>query len=127
MGKHVLNLAQKPTLKNMTDFLTNQRKYLERSADQITANKSISGTSITSKVNKQGQQLRGTSATYVSSDTPACPICKSSHYLYSCEEFIKLSVKDRISKVQQNRLYFNCLRDKHRNIDCTLDHVRSVL
>lgn len=119
--KHILNYSRRPTLKDMMDFLTKQRKYLERSMDQVNAIKSNPGNFSTSKVNKQGQQSRGTiSATYVSTDTPVCPMCEASHYLYNCDEFMKLSVKDRISKVQQNQLCFNCLRGKHRNKDCGL-------
>ncbi|XP_036142127.1 uncharacterized protein LOC118645359 [Monomorium pharaonis] len=103
------------------DFLTKQRKYLEKSMDQGSTSKPNSRPSTTTKSGKLGSQTRGTaSATYVSAEIPGCPMCGSSHYLYNCEEFAKLSVKDRIFKVQQKRLCFNFLRGKHRNVDCTL-------
>ncbi|XP_011884073.1 PREDICTED: uncharacterized protein LOC105571213 [Vollenhovia emeryi] len=118
--KYTLNV-KKLTLKEMMEFLTKQRKYLERNTERSTITNSGAETSTTQKGLKQGRQSKGSSsATYVTADTLKCSMCGASHYLYNCEQFTNLSVKDRISKVQQNKLCFNCLKGKHRNVDCTL-------
>lgn len=54
----------------------------------------------------------------------SCPICNAAHNIYHYEEFIKLPVQSKISKVQKHQLCFNCLRPNHQNKDCTSGNCR---
>ncbi|XP_059062082.1 uncharacterized protein LOC131854916 [Achroia grisella] len=48
----------------------------------------------------------------------SCPMCHSKHPLYSCQQFLNLSVLDRCKIVTQNKLCENCLRLGHSATDC---------
>lgn len=47
-----------------------------------------------------------------------CYNCKGDHSLFYCPDFLKLSIKDRISKVKTLQLCMNCLRRSHLSKDC---------
>lgn len=57
------------------------------------------------------------SKSLVSTGKAQCPLCKGSHWLYSCSDFIKLSVADRNAKVKEKNLCYNCL-GPHQMSDC---------
>ncbi|KAI5636549.1 putative peptidase (DUF1758) domain-containing protein [Phthorimaea operculella] len=45
--------------------------------------------------------------------TQVCPKCTKEHTLYECEEFAKLTVKERYEEVPKLNVCFNCLRAGH--------------
>ena len=47
-----------------------------------------------------------------------CSFCKGDHFILNCSQFIKLTVNNRVEKVKQLRLCFNCLRVGHALKDC---------
>nr|CAI5865091.1 unnamed protein product [Callosobruchus analis] len=47
-----------------------------------------------------------------------CPFCKGSHNIFYCAQFLKLTVKDRMSKVKHLKLCINCLRGNHEVNTC---------
>lgn len=47
-----------------------------------------------------------------------CPLCRESHNLYRCTDFLALSLRSREEKVQAWRLCGNCLRAGHRTSEC---------
>lgn len=51
-------------------------------------------------------------------------MCKGTHNIYQCAEFLKLPVQSRIQEVQKHKLCFNCLRTNHLNKDCTSGHCK---
>ena len=50
--------------------------------------------------------------------SPSCYVCKGSHYLSRCEQFLRLSHTDRFVKVKSLGLCLNCLSNKHHVQDC---------
>lgn len=42
-----------------------------------------------------------------------CYYCNGNHFLYFCEQFLALSVPDRIKEVKRLKLCINCLRNDH--------------
>jgi hypothetical protein len=50
--------------------------------------------------------------------TQKCDKCSEAHYLYQCQVFQNLSVAERKSFVQQNKLCFNCLFKGHAVAEC---------
>ncbi|XP_067215149.1 uncharacterized protein [Linepithema humile] len=119
--KRALQLNEKPTFKEIIEFLNSHCKYLERQ-----------------EVNKQDPTIKGKGnpsaiktskfkTNNISSHVTqrvSCPICKNAHNIYHCEEFVKLPIPSRISEVQKHKLCFNCLRSDHQNKDCTSGHCR---
>ena len=51
--------------------------------------------------------------------TSKCLLCAESHMLAKCPEFLKLSAKERYSKVRELKLCINCLRERHRASRCS--------
>lgn len=51
-----------------------------------------------------------------------CSVCNGNHYIFSCSDFIKLSIHDRISKVKQLNLCLNCLHKGHNVNQCKSSH-----
>jgi len=47
-----------------------------------------------------------------------CLVCKSSHDIDICEEFLKKTVQERKEFAMINRLCFGCLKEGHRSKDC---------
>lgn len=48
-----------------------------------------------------------------------CKVCDESHRHFECPSFVKMSVPERITKVKQLRICFNCLRPGHCAKDCS--------
>ena len=50
---------------------------------------------------------------------PMCSYCKTSrHKLHTCEEFLKLTVKERYKYVEKDKRCANCLSPKHKSKKC---------
>lgn len=48
-----------------------------------------------------------------------CDFCSGDHQNYKCPAFQKMSTEQRVAKVKETRLCFNCLRKGHRSAACT--------
>lgn len=48
----------------------------------------------------------------------SCPLCKEKHFIYSCNKFKALDVKERFNKIKEFKLCTNCLRNNHTTGDC---------
>lgn len=48
----------------------------------------------------------------------SCIICKANHSIYSCEQFLKLSVFERYDRVKLHNLCLNCLKPNHKIQSC---------
>lgn len=47
-----------------------------------------------------------------------CFLCQGQHLIYSCKQFLSLSVEDRIREVKRLKLCLNCLRNDHFSRNC---------
>ena len=56
----------------------------------------------------------------------SCILCKDSHLLDLCPEFLKKSVEDRFSYVFQNRVCYSCLKSNHSAKFCKKHSVCTV-
>lgn len=48
----------------------------------------------------------------------SCGLCKGGHQTFKCPDLVKLSVQNRIDKVNSANLCLNCLRSGHQAIHC---------
>ena len=53
--------------------------------------------------------------------TLKCVICTHEHSIYKCGEFLKLGVQERIKRVRELGLCWNCLKKGHNARDCKQD------
>lgn len=53
-----------------------------------------------------------------STQRPICPICKNSHIIYHCTEFMSLSSSKKLERAKNAQLCLNCLKTGHNNKNC---------
>lgn len=97
--------TSKPTLKDLTSFLSNRCQILE----------------MTDRVAKQDSTRTQTYRKPIAcaTTTQTCSVCNNAHYTFKCETFLKLTPADRAAKARELRLCINCLRPGHYVRECT--------
>lgn len=106
---------EKPTLVQLQQFLMTRAEFLEN-VDASSGN-----------ANKHENKPRQSKVTLLSSNSKgACNFCSNSkHLIYNCPDFIKLSVQNRIQKVNELKLCHNYLcTNKHELKDCKTGNCR---
>ena len=58
--------------------------------------------------------------------TIQCFLCKGSHALYQCSDFLNLSVAERINKIRDLKLCLNCMKSKHSAENCKANSCRYI-
>ena len=66
---------------------------------------------------KHNKSYKNFKQSYVNTIT-ACVVCKGSHALFRCDEFISMNVQRRIGIIKQHKLCNNCLRGNHHAMEC---------
>lgn len=77
----------------------------------------------TETVNK-GYVKRGDKRVALAATAQVCAMCKGTHYLYGCPEFLGLAVPDRIVIATKHKLCLNCLRTGHFVKNCKSSNCR---
>lgn len=112
-----LTHGELPDLGETLKFLNEQCRVLERCETDLPATAKIS-------LGKSSQSASKSVNVKVHASTSAdsnesCQFCGGNHFNYQCSEFRKLSVSERIAKVKESRVCFNCLRRGHRSLNCS--------
>ncbi|XP_066141168.1 uncharacterized protein [Euwallacea fornicatus] len=94
-----------PKIDQFNEFLMQRCQVLEAVDSRVWSNP---------KKSNESRSFATTSTTY----RPACPFCKGEHFIYSCEEFKRLSISNRFEKVKRMNLCTNCLRHGHKLSEC---------
>ncbi|XP_011684756.1 PREDICTED: uncharacterized protein LOC105448094 [Wasmannia auropunctata] len=102
-------LDHMPKMKEFLKFLNERCRTLEMLDSNINRRESVAKNNTSKRIDKK-VALATTSHT--------CPVCKESHYLFSCSEFLKLSIHDRIAAVKEKQLCINCLKSGHYSREC---------
>lgn len=105
------------TLDNMIDFLQARCQMLER-IEARSKQKDVAKGTEADKVTKsrnQTKSLQGDKALALAASTNAgkCYLCQGDHFLYRCDQFLKMTVDERLKEVQRLKLCINCLRNDH--------------
>nr|CAI5850158.1 unnamed protein product [Callosobruchus analis] len=118
-------LDKVPNMHTFKNFLKNRAQLLEslesKQLGYLKSTDSRPDSRYTHGKPKGSDRLQGKSRSFhVSSPDSgsdsakfACPNCIQNHSIYYCPEYLKLSVKDRMTRVQRLRLCINCLRASH--------------
>lgn len=108
-----------PTLDEFQEFIKNKADLLQ-SLEQSYTVKPVQ------TMNKQPYQNRNSNNSQlnlsVNNSEPysvKCNFCKKNHTIYKCQEFLALSVKERMNSVKRLNLCQNCLRTGHSHDHCT--------
>ncbi|XP_036145895.1 uncharacterized protein LOC118646638 [Monomorium pharaonis] len=118
------------TTKTMIDFLQRRCQVLERAAlsegiKDVTSGVKTSEKNDNNKI-KLASNSRLQTKTTLSTTIQGgrCYFCQGPHLIYTCNQFLNLSVKDRIQTVKQLKLCINCLRNDHFVARCTSSSCR---
>uniref|UniRef100_A0AAR5NZ00 DUF5641 domain-containing protein n=1 Tax=Dendroctonus ponderosae TaxID=77166 RepID=A0AAR5NZ00_DENPD len=90
--------TQLPNLSQFRDFLKNTANLLDSLAPR--------------QIKVSSERPKTHFKTFHSS-APNCILCKQSHFLYKCNEFLKLSPRERSAKARELRVCLNCLAKGH--------------
>ncbi|KAJ8946634.1 hypothetical protein NQ317_003844 [Molorchus minor] len=105
-----------PKVKDLTQFLSERCNILESLSSGTGKNidKNINKT-----FNKKFQSEQRT-VSYLNSEIKVikCILCKGTHFLHNCQEFLKLPAKARYDEAKTLRVCTNCLRWGHFNSEC---------
>ena len=102
----VRNNMSTPTLLDFQQWLDIQAKVLETlepACDRSNDNERSSSTTApkTSKIKSL-----------------ACPICAAPHFVYKCPQYTSASMNEKLQKVKDLKLCYNCLGNSHLKPDC---------
>ncbi|XP_058456721.1 uncharacterized protein LOC131434092 [Malaya genurostris] len=116
LWKRIQQHAKLPKYEETALFLRNECQVLERfqNRHQITTREAVPKQQSSSRTLNQKSHAV-TTVTGVSS----CQVCGGNHRHFECPEFNKLSTTQRIEKVKELNICFNCLRLGHRSLDCS--------
>ncbi|XP_076382083.1 uncharacterized protein LOC143260481 [Megalopta genalis] len=117
--KHVMKYSDKPTWNQMSEFLENHCKYLERMEIDKPVRLHPPSNTVIKTAGRYKREHPPTVASYVIRAVKECPLCSEEHPLYVCSHFQKLSQRARNDKVKQLNLCFNCLRSGHSIKECS--------
>jgi hypothetical protein len=65
-----------------------------------------------------GHKVSNPSCTYVATQIQ-CSVCHASHRLFECDQFLKMSVKQRFNHIKQSRLCSNCVQVNTKGHPCS--------
>ncbi|XP_024878022.1 uncharacterized protein LOC112458563 [Temnothorax curvispinosus] len=106
----------------MIEFLQRQCQLLRRAtSDSKSVNKAkddIREKDKTSKQRSLNSKAQGKTTLSTITQERRCYLCQGQHLIYSCKQFLGLSVEDRIREIKRLRLCLNCLRNDHFSRDC---------
>ncbi|XP_053699167.1 uncharacterized protein LOC128746143 [Sabethes cyaneus] len=105
-----------PQYADTLKFLKDQCFVLERCESTTKPQQTQSKTVVTAKPNSQ-KSYAITSSEY----EVKCDFCSKPHANFTCSEFRSLSIPQRLAKVREKRVCFNCLRKGHQGKNCPSD------
>ncbi|XP_037811337.1 uncharacterized protein LOC119603392 [Lucilia sericata] len=116
-----LNLWEQ-SVKNKTDnFMSDRFHALESVSDIIATNFIVSSGSQTTNqtcTNQTSVKVKQFKAHHIKVDSLQCKLCKENHKISSCNKFLNMNYKARVSTLKKFRFCFNCLTIGHMYGDC---------
>ncbi|XP_026746972.1 uncharacterized protein LOC113508216 [Trichoplusia ni] len=105
-------------LKDRADFLETVKPSHSKSMDSSQNNHTKNMSSVKTHSHVSTQKDGKKSANHTKSPRYKCNLCSSNHPIYSCDEFLLLSSKDKLKLIDEKNLCRNCLRAGHALADC---------
>ncbi|XP_047032786.1 uncharacterized protein LOC124639459 isoform X1 [Helicoverpa zea] len=119
-------LPKFPTLSEFCSFVSKRADLLETVEHSKSTNKEDGSTnSYTVNTNNSKKNYNTTKPKpNTNKEFNNCPLCKNNHFMFVCDDFRKLSVENRLAKVKELNVCFNCLRPGHSSKRCKLSHCK---
>ena len=102
----VRNNMSTPTLLDFQQWLDIQAKVLE----------TLEPASDNSNDNERSSSTAAPKLSKIKS--LACPICAAPHFVYNCPQYASASINEKLQKVKDLKVCYNCLRNSHLKPDC---------
>ncbi|XP_037821167.1 uncharacterized protein LOC119610134 [Lucilia sericata] len=114
------NKTEVPKWEELNNFLTDRFHALESVSDIISLNNTfaISSQMVLNSDNKTSTKVKQFKAHYNKVDSLQCKICKENHKLITCNKFLNMDYKNRVSTLKKFRFCFNYLTIGHMYGDC---------
>lgn len=109
--EHFSRNIDNPSTEDFVTFLSQRCRFLESLDFKLHSKKSY--------VPNKSEKYESKTFLTQHKNTISCPLCKDSHFIYSCKKFIDLPVSNRLSQAKSANLCTNCLRPGHRQSNCT--------
>ena len=119
--ERTLENDEMPTFNELLEFLNKQSRGDELDVDKMSLNKTNSNQSF--RDNRSRPKTRHQSYVGVHSRSQCC-LCKQEHLIYTCQEFLSLTARERAEFARKANLCLNCLRDNHTTPKCFLSGCR---
>lgn len=104
-----------PALKDLNNFLKDRIKILSK----LESKKSSQRQNI--EIQQYNSKKRHSNSFVTSSKKMNCVYCKKpDHSIYSCRDFLTLSVNSRIAEIKKLKLCLNCLKSNHNSWNCNV-------
>lgn len=116
-------------LNTLTDFLEAKCQMLERieaRTKEKEISKKVEPDKPKPKTRSQTKAEEGERRVSLATSTDAgkCYLCRGDHFLYHCENFLALSIEDRVKEIRRLKLCINCLRNDHFVKTCKMGSCR---
>lgn len=106
-----------PTFKQLVEFIAHHSQVLETSSKDSLASVKRYDTRAQVRVRQQ--------SSYLATFKGKCAYCNGEHAIYSCKEFLSMSITQRAIEARKRKLCINCLRSAgHRAADCQSETCR---
>ncbi|KAJ8722082.1 hypothetical protein PYW08_004484 [Mythimna loreyi] len=121
-------LKDDPTLSQFCSFLSKKADWLESVESNIVSipqrNSIVALNNNHNNLNKLNAKETKLHKKINFNKNNKCPLCSQAHTLYKCESFRNLSIENRIQKVNEYNVCFNCLRLGHSANKCRFSHCK---
>lgn len=105
--------SELPTLKQFTEFLARRSQILEASSIVRKDSTALGRPATRSQAGAKHQALHATAT------RGRCTFCAGDHFIHTCNDFLALSISQRIAEMRKRKICLNCLRTAgHRASKC---------
>lgn len=117
LWESTIKRGELPTYENTIQFLKDRVSVLERCQSSSEESRTQRATVKPSTGKHTTPKANAATASPVADQR--CDMCGGSHPTFKCSSFNSLSVSDRLSKVKEKNICFNCLRRGHSVKNCS--------
>ncbi|XP_076394339.1 uncharacterized protein LOC143265527 [Megachile rotundata] len=117
--ERTLENTEMPKFSELIAFLGKQERGDETEEFTIAKKKLDSNFNTVRNVNRIEKTFKNHSQVYVGTQQRIiCTFCQGNHYIFTCNQFLKLDQRGRLSAAKEKRLCINCLRNNHTTSNC---------
>ncbi|XP_043259316.1 uncharacterized protein LOC122401314 [Colletes gigas] len=115
--ERTLDNTQMPKFTELIEFLNKQERGDEAETNNMIGNQSQ--IRVERNANKFGKVSSHRVQAFIGTERRnECYLCNGNHTIYACENFLKLTPRERSNTAKNKRLCLNCLRNNHPTNKC---------